>query len=246
MTLIDRDDPTRVKVLLNNIRGRHFNAPNDVVVHPRSGYIFFTDPLYAQLQHFKSKPDVAPMTWAYSPLTGQLTALDTTGVHWPNGLAFSPDGKTLYVTDTSAAFAGLYEPRADLQPTVVYAFDVHTEENNSQNVVDGEGDATDVTHSLRNRRVFAHVDTGIADGIKTDNYGNVYGATGDGVDVWSPTGKQLLKIFLPFGATPNIAFAGHGRLVALADDKIWLVELAKSVEDPGLANRPGPGKAVEF
>ncbi|CAO1636913.1 unnamed protein product [Parajaminaea phylloscopi] len=242
LTLIDREKPSRVKVLLNNVRGKHFNAPNDVAVHPTSGYIFFTDPLYAQLQHFKSKPDVAPMTWAFSPLTGQLTPLDATGVDMPNGVAFAPDGQTLYVTDSSAARTGFYEHRADLKATVVYAFDVLTQKNEPTDA----DDTIDVTHSLRNRRIFAHVDTGIADGVKTDQMGNVYAGTGDGVDVWSPTGRHLLKVFLPFGGTPNIAFAGSGRLVALSDDKMWLIELARHVEDPGLFHRPAAGRSVDF
>lgn len=180
--------PHRVHTLLNNAHGSHLNAPNDIVVHPTTGQIFFTDPLYAQLQHFKDKPDLGSMVWAFDALSGRLTPLDTDGVDMPNGLCFDPEGGRLYVTDTGAVFGGKYEMRADLAHRVVYVFDVLT-----------EVDEGVVRHSLVNRRVFAHVDTGIADGIKTDAEGNVYAGTGDGIDVWSSKGTHLLKIYLPWG-----------------------------------------------
>lgn len=102
-----------------------------------------------------------------------------------------------------------------------------------------------MTYSLRNRRVFSYVDTGSADGIKVDSKGNVYAATGDGIDVWTPSGQLVLRVFLP-GGGPNLAFTGDGRIVATADTKLWLIELDEHVKDPGLAYRPDEGKAVKF
>ncbi|PWN27383.1 calcium-dependent phosphotriesterase [Jaminaea rosea] len=225
----------RVKTLVNNVRSKHFNAPNDVVVHPTTGQIFFTDALYAQLQHFKDKADLPTMLWAFDPPSGRLAPLETNGVDMPNGLCFDPEGKKLYVTDTAAVFGARYAARADVAHRVIYVFDVVTEE---------DGDVT--RHFLANRRVFAHVDTGIADGIKTDDAGNVYAGTGDGIDVWSSKGTHLVKIFLPWGGAPNFVLAGKGRIVALSDVRIWLIEMDEEVRDPGLAQRPAKAMRVAF
>lgn len=142
ITLIDRENPKKIKTLLNNVGGKQFNALNDIVVHPRSGYLFFTDPIYGQLQEFRSKPDLAPskcvhsltnfmykadgifplrlsVTWAYSPLTGQLTPLDATGVMMPNGLVLSPDLKIVYIADSSALRTSFQPNRAATDATVM-------------------------------------------------------------------------------------------------------------------------------
>jgi len=76
-----------------------------------------------------------------------------------------------------------------------------------------------------NRRVFAYVDTGIPDGIQIDKNGNVYAGCGDGVQVWNSQGILLGKFFL--GRTSaNFIFAGDGRLVILAETKIFLASIA--------------------
>lgn len=90
----------------------------------------------------------------------------------PNRLVFSSDGETLYLTDSSAAWTGFHEPTADLRANIMYAFD-----RPDLNDVVRPHDTPDVTHSLRNRQIFAHIGTGIADSFKTDNYddmGNGY------------------------------------------------------------------------
>jgi gluconolactonase len=81
-------------------------------------------------------------------------------------------------------------------------------------------EAFDVVHGrmLTNRRVFAHIEQGFPDGLKTDRRGNVYTTGGPGLLAFSPTGALIGEIDLR-GAV-NFAFAGD-RLLVTADDAIW-------------------------
>ena len=89
------------------------------------------------------------------------------------------------------------------------------------------------SQAFANRRVFAYVDTGIADGVQVDVAGNVYAGTADGVQVWNAQGTLLGKFFL--GTTSaNMVFAGTGRLVIMAETAIYLAEIA--AQGPDLAN----------
>jgi len=95
-------------VLADNFRGKRFNAPNDLIVK-RDGTIWFTDPHYGELVQskigFNGVYRVDRKTRSATLMTKAL--LD------PNGIAFSPDEKTLYVSDSSAGDSG-----------IVYAFPV--------------------------------------------------------------------------------------------------------------------------
>jgi gluconolactonase len=74
-----------------------FNSPNDVVVK-RDGTIWFTDPSYGWLQGFRPRPLLRDAVWRYDPRTGSAIAV-ADSFDKPNGLCFSPDERTLYVTD---------------------------------------------------------------------------------------------------------------------------------------------------
>lgn len=76
-----------------------------------------------------------------------------------------------------------------------------------------------------NRRVFAYVDAGVPDGIQVDKAGNVYSGCGDGVQVWDSDGTLLGKFFLGM-TSANMVFAGKGKLVIMAETKIFLAEIA--------------------
>jgi gluconolactonase len=66
---------------------------------------------------------------------------------------------------------------------------------------------------LINRRVFAMAETGIPDGVKCDQQGNVYSGCGDRINVWSPGGFLLGKILIP-GGVANFCFAQPGEILA--------------------------------
>ena len=75
------------------------NSPNDVVV-ARDGSIWFTDPSYGFLQGFRPPPEQPDRVYRFEPVHGRL-AVVTESPGKPNGLALSPDERTLYVGDSS-------------------------------------------------------------------------------------------------------------------------------------------------
>lgn len=162
LTVID-PATNQSRILVNNYFGRNFSSVNDVVQHPYTGDLWFTDTQYGYWQYFRPEPSIRQNVYRFSPKTGVLQAV-ADGFMAPNGIEFSPDYKHVYVTDT-----GLHTfPGKDnlTDPATIYQFDVTR---------DGK--------RLENRRVFAYSDNGLPDGIHTDTEGNVYSACGDGVHV---------------------------------------------------------------
>lgn len=94
-------------VLVDSFDGVRLNSPNDVVVGPDGG-IWFTDPPYGIVQahegHLGEREYGDHYVFHFDLTTGRLRVV-VTDVEEPNGLAFSPEGRTLYVADTSAALA---------------------------------------------------------------------------------------------------------------------------------------------
>ena len=90
--------PYKRYTILDNYHDRAFNSPNDVIVHS-DGSLWFTDPIYGFEQGFKGTPQLPSQIYRFDPKTGD-TRVVADGFGRPNGLCFSPDEKTLYVTDT--------------------------------------------------------------------------------------------------------------------------------------------------
>jgi gluconolactonase len=109
----------------------------------------------------------------------------------PNGLAFSPDQKTLYISDTGAS----HKPG---HPRQIHAFDV-----------------TDI-NTLAGHRVFCDLGAAIPDGFRVDIDGNIWssagwaGAAQDGVQVFAPDGDKIGAIHTPEGIS-NLCFGGEKR-----------------------------------
>ncbi|KAF5310688.1 hypothetical protein D9619_008111 [Psilocybe cf. subviscida] len=203
VVLVNPRPPFNATVLLDNYFGRQFNALDDVKIHPKSGGIFITDPGYGFLLKFRFAPTMPNQVYRFDPATGNVRVVATDFVR-PNGVAFTPDGTIAYVTDTGA-LSNVADPTL---PATIYAYDVHP-----------------TTEVFLNRRVFAYADSGIPDGIQVDAKGNVYAGCGDGTNVWSPDGILLGKFFI--GQTSaNMAFAGDGRLVIVAETKMFLAKIA--------------------
>ena len=78
----------------------NLNSPNDVVVK-RDGMIWFTDPSYGYLQGFRPEPKAGDYVYRYDPESGDLSVV-ADGFDKPNGIAFSPDERVLYVADNGA------------------------------------------------------------------------------------------------------------------------------------------------
>ncbi|KAF7760244.1 hypothetical protein Agabi119p4_10920 [Agaricus bisporus var. burnettii] len=116
------------------------------------------------------------------------------------------DGKTAYIADTGASGG------KPTEPGTVYAFDV---------------DPT--TETFLNRRILAYIDAGVPDGLQVDVNGNVYTACADGVQVFDADGTLLGKFFLDISSA-NMVFAGPGRMVILAETKVFLAKIAPTTK----------------
>lgn len=84
--------------LVTNWHGRPFNSVNDVVV-ARDGAVWFTDPIYGFEQEFRQRPRVRCQVYRFVPDTGECRVV-VDGLGRPNGICFSPDEGTVYITDT--------------------------------------------------------------------------------------------------------------------------------------------------
>jgi gluconolactonase len=189
-------------VIVDAWRGLPLNSPNDVAVAP-DGAIWFTDPSYGHLQGFRPQPQSGDYVYRHDPLTGR-TSVAADDFDKPNGIAFSPDGSVLYVTDSGANHElGSYDPT---RPHHVVAFDVRG------------------AH-LVNRRLLTVTTPGFPDGITVDAAGRVYASSFAGVQVLAPEGDLLGQINLP-GAV-NFTFGGPDRnvLFITADTAIWAAVL---------------------
>jgi gluconolactonase len=166
-------------VLADKYNGKRLTAPNDLWID-RQGRIYFTDPCYGR------RPKDGQEKYAVyridakegQPIPNQLTRV-IDDVDMPNGIAMSPDQKTLYVADNS--------PRNNGAHTLL-AYDV---------LADGACKRRAVLHDFKENR-------GI-DGMVVDTAGNIY-ATAEsgqrtGVYVFAPDGKQLGFIRTPETAT---------------------------------------------
>ncbi|PPR00677.1 hypothetical protein CVT24_000965 [Panaeolus cyanescens] len=203
VALVNPHPPFNATVLLDNFFGRQFNSLNDAKIHPKSGAIFFTDNSYGFVNRFRGPLFIPPQVYRLDPVTRAVRVV-ATDFNKCNGVAFDPEGKIAYVTDTGAAGSTLDQTL----PATIYAYDVDEE-----------------TQTFMNRRVFAYADTGIPDGVQVDADGNVYAGCGDGVQVWSKKGVLLGKFFIGT-VSANMAFAGDGRLVILAETAIYVAKIA--------------------
>ena len=165
-------------VLANSFQGRQLNRPNDVVVKS-DGCIYFTDPWTNP-----NPPNQWDLTFSgvyrLTPDLGTLSLLVEDFII-PNGLAFSPDEKTLYVNDSRRGH--------------IRAFEL-----NANGMLARQSD-----------RVFVDLrgsEPGVPDGMKVDVEGNVYCGGAGGIWVMDKTGKKLGRIVHGAPATTNIAFGG--------------------------------------
>jgi gluconolactonase len=175
------------------------------VVVGADGAVWFTDPSYGYLQGFRPSPEVSDYVYRHDPFTGE-TDVVADGFDKPNGIALSPDRRTLYVTDSGAnQEPGSYHVN---RPHHVKAFDV----------VDGR--------RLIGERLLAVVTPGFPDGLKVDAAGRVYMSSSSGVQVRAADGELLGEIHVP-GAV-NFCFGGAelNRLPITTDSAVWAAALA--------------------
>src|SRR5215813_11180412 len=183
----DEKDGTQT-VLADNYQGKRLNSPNDLV-YRSDGTLFFTDPPFGFPKFFNDPRKQLPFSGVYSIYQGKLQLLtkDFTG---PNGIAFSPDEKYLYVGNWPRSLTG-QELRKEDEP-VGEIGDQHKAIMRYEVQPDG---------TLRNGKLFfdftgAPGEDGL-DGIKVDQKGNLYVSAPGGLWVISPEGNHLGTIITP-------------------------------------------------
>jgi len=178
----------RTTVLADRYQGKRLNSPNDVVVKS-DGSIWFTDPPFGIIGYYqgeKAEQELPAAIYRISP-DGDDISLVCDTVEGPNGLAFSPDERHLYVIESRS------------RPRNILVFDV---------VNDGR--------SVGSSRVLFNAADGTPDGFRVDIEGNLWCGWGmgtaelDGVRVFSPQGELLGRIALPERCA-NLCFGGKHR-----------------------------------
>jgi gluconolactonase len=159
-----------ITVLADAFEGRRLNSPNDVVVRA-DGTIWFSDPVYgiaSDYEGHRAESEFGGDCYVFrlDPDTGDLRVVADDFCR-PNGLAFSPDERRLFVADTRQ------------EPSHIRVFDV---------TADG---------SLTGGEIYATCDFGRFDGMRVDSEGRVWAAAWDGVHCFAPDGTLIGKLLLP-------------------------------------------------
>jgi len=176
-----------ITVLADRFQGRRLNAPNDVVCRS-DGSLWFTDPHYGintDYEGGKQIPELPPLLYRLDPTDGSLRVM-ADDFRGPNGLAFSPDERLLYVSESGEQFAA--DPVRHIR-----VFDV---------LDDGA--------RLSPGRVFHAVEPGFSDGFRLDQDGNVWSSAADGVHCIAPDGIELGRIKVPYTVS-NLTFGDRNR-----------------------------------
>jgi len=192
----------QLTVLADRYEGKRLNSPNDLV-YRSDGALYFTDPPFGLPKFFDDPRKELPFSGVYCLIHGELK-LVSTNLTGPNGLAFSPDEKYLYVDDW------------DDKKKIILRYDVQR---------DG---------SLTNKSTFLDATSEPGedawDGLKVDRLGNVYASGPGGLWIISPEGKHLGTIVGP-EHPHNLAWGGedHKTLYLAAQTGLYRV----SVKIPG-------------
>lgn len=173
--------------LATHYQGKRLNSPNDVVCKS-DGTIWFSDPHYGintDYEGGKQESELRANLYRLDPSDGRLSVV-ADDFEGPNGLAFSPDERLLYVSESGRQFAP-----APVQH--IRVFDLSS---------DGA--------TLHRPRVFHKVEPGFADGLRCDEEGRIWSSAGDGVHCIDPAGQLIGKIKVP-AVVSNLTFGGRNR-----------------------------------
>ncbi|MGH7380982.1 MAG: SMP-30/gluconolactonase/LRE family protein [Candidatus Methylomirabilales bacterium] len=195
------EEDGRKTTLVDRYEGKRLNSPNDLVFMS-NGDLHFTDPPFGLPKAFDDPQKELDFSGVYRlSRSGTLTVL-TKEIKAPNGIALSPDEKTLYVSN------------ADPNRAVWLAYDMR-------------GDGT-----VGSGRVFfdatpwTKTKKGVPDGMKVDRDGNLFAAGPGGIHIFTPDGTHLGSIEID-GLTSNVAWGGDGSMLYITADKaIYRIRLS--------------------
>lgn len=193
-----------ISVVADRWKGKRLNSPNDVVVKS-DGSIWFTDPSYGIIMDYEGERAESEIgachVYRVDPQSGVVDAVATDFVK-PNGLAFSPDERELYVADTGSTHA------AD-GPKHIRRFGLSS---------DGR--------ALNGGDVFAECTSGVFDGFRFDRQGRLWTSAADGVHCLDVGGALIGKVTIP-ELVGNVCFGGakKNRLFIAATTSLYAIYL---------------------
>lgn len=194
--------------IVTHYAGKRLNAPNDIAIAP-DGAIWFTDPIFGiamPSQGTLADPELDHRSvYRFDPATDALTRV--ADFEQPNGVALSPDGRMLYVSDTSLSLGEVPGFSAGANHEVLRFYL-----------------AADGGWGTGTR--FCRTDHGYPDGFAVDARGWVWVSAADGVHIWSDTNERLG--YIPIDATvSNLCFGGSDgrRLFIAASARLLAIDL---------------------
>jgi gluconolactonase len=197
-------DGKSFETVVDKYMGKRFNSPNDLVF-AKNGDLYFTDPPYGLAGQTADPKKELDFQGVYKlSATGELTLL-TKEMSRPNGIALSPDEKTLYVANS------------DPEKAVWMAFPLGA---------GGKLGAGKVLHDATADVRATLASKGLPDGMKVDKDGNIFATAVNGVYVFAPDGKLLGRIVTD-DKTANCGWGDDGTVLYLAtNDKLTRVKTA--------------------
>ncbi|KAJ9603511.1 hypothetical protein H2200_011697 [Cladophialophora chaetospira] len=211
----------KTETLINSYYGVRFNGPDDVAWvrgSNNNSVMFYTDVDFSADLNFTGPAQLPNAIWRFDPANGGYlrAVIPRADVPFPNGVAVSPNGKRLYVTDSPVSNLQRLGPGNSTGSAATYVYDL------------------DDTLTPVNKRLFAIARTGIADGIKTDAKGRLWSAEGEGIVCRNQDGRVLglinANVLLDQRETPIANFAlVQDRILVLAVNRIWAVKLTETL-----------------
>ena len=197
-------DGKSFETIADRFDGKRFSSPNDLCID-RAGNLFFTDPPYGLPSDTKQETEFNGVYRLGAD--GKLTVISRE-MERPNGLAFSPDERTLYVGST-------HGPKP-----IIMAYTL----NADGSVLSGRVffDARDLIARTKRQGGF--------DGMKIDTHGNLWTTGPGGVLIISPEGKHLGTL-LTGQPTANCAFGGADGKTLFITANHWLLRIKTGVTD---------------
>ncbi|MFP4377260.1 MAG: SMP-30/gluconolactonase/LRE family protein [Spirochaetales bacterium] len=192
-------------VLANEYEGKRLNSPNDLAVKS-DGTIWFTDPTYGIITDYEGNKSEQELEGCYvfclDPAAGTLRIVADDFV-MPNGIAFAPDEKTLYISDTGRG-------SGQSEPPHIRSFTVRDD------------------NTLEGGSVFADMKSGASDGFRLDTEGNLWTSAGKGIACFRPNGELVLRVAIP-EAVANLTFGGpkRNRLFMTAHTSLYALYTGK-------------------
>lgn len=179
--------------LADHFEGKRFNSPNDIVQHSNGDY-YFTDPTYGLAKKHEDPTREIPQFGVYRIHEDGKVSMQVSDLTRPNGIAFSPDGKTMYVA------------QSDPDKSIWMAYPLDANGNA------GKGKLLYDATPMGKRGV-----PGLPDGLKIDKDGNLWSSGPGGLLVISPSGKLLGRIEMG-ELTSNCAWGNDGSTLYMTVD----------------------------